>query len=107
VLGPVGFIEGLACDASMHGMGVKVSPRVPSRFLMPGKRHRLDVYDEESGATLSSVAEIRYVAGRSIGLRIIEPVNPEARPVPSAPAEPVALADLVGVGAGVGAATPR
>jgi hypothetical protein len=107
VLGQLGFVEGHACDASIRGMGVKVSPRVPSRFLIPGKRHRLDVYDEESGTTLSSVAEIRYVAGRSIGLQIIEPANPEERQVSSAPAELVGLDDLIDVDACVGEATSR
>ena len=89
----------------MHGLGVKVSSRVPSRFLIPGKRHRLDVYDDESGAALSSVAEIRYVSGRSIGLQIIEPASPEGRQ--AAPPDAVTAVDLMGVDSCVGQETAR
>lgn len=74
VLGSLGFTEARGVDASTHGVGLVVSPRVPTSFLEVGKRQRVDIEDD-LGNRFTGFATIRRVAGLAVGIEVEDAVR--------------------------------
>ncbi len=69
IFGRLGFVEGEAVNASVHGLGMELSPIVPRTLLHHGRHHRVEMLSTD-GDTFSAMAEIRHISGLTVGVRL-------------------------------------